>query len=90
MMKREKDPTEIIIQRIEDIRESDKESGTYLSATLFWMDECGYNLDAKSVNSVVPSFIIEKIKNEAYDENLVKPSMKPGSQTTNGLFDQFF
>jgi len=55
---------------------------TYLEATLQWMEE--NNIEYGMLNKVVPRAIIDKIKKEAVDGNMLRPSL---TKTHTSTFD---
>ena len=82
---------EQIIEEIEFYRRDDIEEGTYLSATVRWMDVNDVPFSKKGVIDNIPSFIINKIKEESYDDNLVPPSMNPNmNRASTDAFTEMF
>lgn len=47
---------------------------TYLSATALWLEE--RSIPFNLINKYIPASIIEKIRDEAVDERLLRPSTK--------------
>jgi len=83
--------TEKIIREIQYIRDNNIESDSYLTATLVWMDNNDISLNDRNFLNKVPSVIIELIRDEAFSENLIKPSMNPLTNVSkNGAFEDLF
>ncbi|QQG32240.1 hypothetical protein CkP1_0261 [Citrobacter phage CkP1] len=51
----------------------------YLEATTAWMEE--NSIPETQFSKYIPSGIIEKIRSEAIDENLLRPSISRGEKT---------
>lgn len=81
-----------IIDEIEEIRKNDIEEGTYMSATLEWMDENDIKITESNITNQLPSFIVTMIKEEAFEECLVKPSHNPRMVKggNNDIFAEMF
>lgn len=56
---------------------------SYLDATLQWLEE--NNIDFGMLNKVVPRAIIDKIKIEAIDGNMLRPSITRSHTSTFDL-----
>lgn len=81
---------ENIIKEINSIVSEDWEEGSYISASIQWLLDNDYKID-KSIVNHLPSEIIMKIKEEAFEDNLVRPSLNPNmSFTSNDLFIDLF
>jgi hypothetical protein len=59
------------------------ENITYMEATLQWMDE--NNIEYSMLNKVIPRAIIDKISNEAIDNNMLRPSVAANHKSTQTL-----
>lgn len=57
------------------------ESLTYLEATSKWLDENG--IPESGYSKYIPQIIIDKIKKESQEDNLLRPSMS--DKESNGL-----
>lgn len=70
---------EDVLMAIEAIKQNDAEL-TWLEASTIWLEE--NSISESLFLKVLPDVIVENIKNEAIENNLVKPSMVLLNQTT--------
>lgn len=58
---------------------------TYMQATVQWMDE--NSIDYSLLNRTVPRAVIDKIRDEALTQNMLRPSLTQQHKATQSLED---